>query len=193
MRHEWYLIPIALISFGLFACGDDGSGPDPTEVCPTLCQKDDDCELLGNSTYDECVTECLGFADSMLDTYLAALAECTSEKTCAELTTGVTSQGLCYEENVDLCTTNTDDYVEAACLLELSCDGIDEPTTAQLDECMDRMHADGNILICFEPSKIAELTTCVENATECNPNPVNKCVLDITGLELGQGGPGTGD
>jgi hypothetical protein len=57
---------------------------------------------------------------------------------------------------------------------------------------MDRMHGDGNVLICFEPSKIAQLVSCVESATECNPNPVNKCVLDVTGLELGQGGPGTG-
>lgn len=184
------LLSALIVALLLSGCGDDGGGPDPAEVCPDLCQKQEDCDLLGNATYQECVDECLGFAEYMLNDYLDALNECTSEKTCAELTVGVTSQGLCYQENVDLCTTDTSGYVEAACLLELSCDGIDDPTTQQLEDCTDRMHGDGNILICFEPSKINELESCVQDATECTPNPVNKCVLDVTGLVLGQGGPG---
>ncbi|MFH2008004.1 MAG: hypothetical protein ABI333_15585 [bacterium] len=166
--------------------GDDG--PDPAEVCPSICQKEADCDLLGTTTYDACVAECLGFADNMLDDYLEALAACTEEKTCAELTAGVTAQGICYEENEALCTTNTDDWVEAACLTSLSCDGIDDPTPQQLQECMDRMHGDGNILICFEPSVIANLTTCVESATECNPSPIPHCALEVVGLELGNSG-----
>lgn len=183
-----FILPLFVFSLLLVACGDDDGGPDPVQVCPDICQKEADCDLLGNATYEDCVAECLGFAENMLDAYLEALVACNEEKTCAELEAGVTAQGLCYEENVDLCTTNTDGYLEAACRLELSCDGVEDPTTQQLDNCMDRMHGDGNILICFEPAVIADLQACVEAATECNPNPVNKCVLDIVGLELGQSG-----
>jgi len=187
--------PILATLFILLTCnpacnggGGDVDAPDPAEVCPTVCQKEDDCDVLGTATYEECLAECLDFGDNMLDGYLEALAICTEEKTCAELTGGVTSQGACYQENVDLCTTNTDDYVEAACLVELACDGNDDPTTQELDTCMERMHGDGNILICFEPAVIAELKTCVESANGCHPNPIPTCVQDIVGLELGSSG-----
>lgn len=178
-------LPVLLLPLLLFACDGDTDGPDPHEVCPTICQKTADCDELGNSTDEECVTECLGFADNMLDPYLEALPSGTEEKTCAELDLGVTAQGLCSEENVSLCTTNTDGHVEAACRLELSCDGIDDPTQQQLESCMTRMHGDGNILICFEPAKIAELEACVEAADRGNPNPVRACVDEVIGLELG--------
>jgi hypothetical protein len=134
------------------------------------------------------VAECLSFAGNMLDGYLAAYAVCTAQKTCAELEAGITAQGVCYEENVDLCTTNTDEWVEQACLTSLACDGIDDPSAAELNDCMDRMHGDGNVLICFEPDVIATLTACVTNATECNPSPVPHCALEIVGLELGNSG-----
>ena len=88
MRRMLLLVPIFAVSISFPGCGDEDSGPDPVEVCPDLCQKQEECELLGNATYDECVTECLGFAESMLDTYLQALVDCSSEKTCAELTVG---------------------------------------------------------------------------------------------------------
>ncbi|MDY0000872.1 MAG: hypothetical protein RBU30_06225 [Polyangia bacterium] len=178
-----------LLFFGMSAaCGDDDGGPDPQEVCPSLCQKQDECALLGQVTYEQCVTECLGFAGNMLDDYLFALVTCTETKDCSELTVGVTAQGVCYTENVELCTTNTDDYVEAACTKELECDGITDPTTQQMDECISRMHADGNILICFEQHKVDELEACVEGATSCNPNPLKDCALSVVGLELGLGG-----
>ncbi len=105
---------LMLLMTPLVGACDNGSGPDPTEVCPAICQKEADCDLLGNQTYDDCVAECLSFANNMLDSYLEAYAECTEAKTCAELEQGVVAQGLCYEENVDLCTTNTDDWVEQA-------------------------------------------------------------------------------
>jgi hypothetical protein len=181
------LMMFLLLALVAVACGDD-SGPDPVVVCPDLCQKEADCDLLGNQTYDACVAECLSFAGNMLDGYLAAYVACTEEKTCAELEAGITAQGLCYEENVDLCTTNTDDWVEQACLTSLACDGNDDPSAAELNDCMDRMHGDGNVLICFEPDIIATLTACVANATECNPSPIPHCALEIVGLELGNSG-----
>lgn len=183
------LVGALLLPFVAVACGgDDGDGPDPVEVCPSLCQKQEDCSLLGTATYEECVAECLGFAGNMLDPYLEALTTCTEAKTCAELTAGVTAQGICYEENVALCTTDTTDYVEAACRKELECDGISDPTPAELEACTERMHADGNILICFEPAKVAELQACVENATSCNPSPISECAEEVVGLDLGGGG-----
>ena len=93
-----------------------------------------------------------------------------------------------HDENVDLCTTNTDNWVEQACRTSLACDGVDDPTTAELSDCMDTMHGDGNVLICFEPSIIATLTACVENAIECNPSPIPHCAMEIVGLELGNSG-----
>ncbi len=169
-------------------CSDTGEGPDPIEVCPDMCQKEVDCDLLGNQTYDDCVAECLSFASNMLDSYLEAYAICSEAKTCEELEAGVTAQGLCYEENLDLCTTNTDAWVEQACLTSLACDGVDDPTTEELDECMELMHGDGNVLICFEPDVIATLTACVANAVECNPSPIPHCAMEIVGLELGNSG-----
>ncbi len=188
MRMPTYVLTLLLLVPLIAACDNESDGPDPAEVCPAICQKEADCELLGNQTYDNCVAECLSFANNMLDSYLAAYAACTEEKSCADLEAGVTAQGLCYEENVDLCTTSTDNWVEQACLTSLACDGNDDPTTAELDECKERMHGDGNVLICFEPSVIATLTTCVENATECNPSPIPHCALEIVGLELGNSG-----
>lgn len=181
---------LATVVFLASACGGGGSdGPDPAEVCNTICEKEDTCDLLGNATLQDCLVECEDYAGYMLDDYLAAMADCFTEKTCQELSVTQTPQDACYEENVDLCTTDTSDYVEAACLKSFECDGITDPTPQQVDECENRMHADGNILICFEPSKIAELVACIENATFCNPNPVRTCVKDVVGLELGTSGP----
>jgi len=188
MRMCMSLMMVLMMTPFAIACDSGGSGPDPVEVCPAICQKEDDCDLLGNQTYDDCVAECLSFADNMLDRYLEAYATCTEEKTCADLEAGVTAQGLCYEENLDLCTTNTDQWVEEACRTDLACQGIDDPTPEELDECMDRMHGDGNVLICFEPSVIASLTSCVVNATECTPSPIPHCAMEIVGLELGNSG-----
>jgi hypothetical protein len=175
----------------LTVCGDSGSdGPDPAVVCDTICQKQDTCDLLGNNTLEDCRTECRDYAGYMLDSYLAATADCFTEKTCEELAITATPQDACYEDNVDLCTTDTSEYVEAACLKDFECDGITDPTPSQMDDCTRRMHADGNILICFEPFKINELQACVENATFCNPNPIRTCVKDVVGVELGTGGSG---
>ena len=182
------LVFVTLLLLPTAACDDSGDGPDPTEVCPAICQKEADCDLLGNQTYDDCVAECLSFADNMLDGYLTAYADCTEAKACADLEAGVTAQGLCYEENVSLCTTNTDDWVEQACRTDLACDGNDDPTPTELQACMDRMHGDGNVLICFEPAVIASLTACVAIATECNPSPIPHCAQEIVGLELGNSG-----
>lgn len=187
-RYQVASMALAYMIAGGMACGNEGGGPDPAVVCPTLCEKQDECDLLGQVTYEQCVTECLGFAGNMLDGYLSALTECTEEKACADLTVGVTAQGVCYTENVALCTTDTSGYVEAACYKELECDGIPDPTTQQMDECILRMHADGNILICFEQRKVDELEACVKAAVSCNPNPIKDCALSVVGLTLGQGG-----
>ncbi len=188
MRGTMILMTILITAPVGVGCSEPGDGPDPMEVCPVMCQKETDCDLLGNQTYDDCVAECLSFANNMLDSYLEAYARCTEEKSCEELEAGVTAQGLCYEENVDLCTTNTDAWVEQACLTSLACDGIDEPTDEQLGDCMDLMHGDGNVLICFEPDVIATLTSCVANAVECTPSPIPHCAQEIVGLELGNSG-----
>ena len=186
MRKTLSLGLLLILSYSLSACGDDSSdGPDPAEVCPTICQKESDCDLLGNTSYEDCVAECLGYAENMLDPYLEAITTCTQEKSCVELEEGVTAQGLCYEENVDLCTTDTEAYVEAACLKRFECDGVDDPTTEQMSTCQDQMHADGNILICFQKSAVDALIACIESAQSCNPNPVNTCAKDVVGLELG--------
>jgi hypothetical protein len=183
----WWSVLASLV-FGA-SCGDDGSsGVNPTDVCTTICEKEQSCDALGGATLEECVADCEEHAAYMLEDYLAATGPCMEEKTCEELLAGETSRDACYEENLDLCTTDTSGYVEAACLKLLECDGIDEPTEAELQECTDRMHADGNVLICFKPAKIGELRDCVENATFCNPNPVNTCAREVVGLDLGGSG-----
>lgn len=186
MRKTLFLGFLLIILSSLGGCGEDSSkGPDPTEVCPTICEKEADCDLLGNTTYEDCVAECLGYAENMLVPYLEAITTCTQEKSCEELEEGVTAQGLCYEENVALCTTDTEAYVEAACLKNFECEGIDDPSTEQMSACLDQMHADGNILICFQKSAVDDLIDCIESAQNCNPNPVNTCAKDVVGLDLG--------
>ena len=86
--------------------------------------------------------------------------------------------------------TDTDAYNEAACRLTLECDGNPEPSQTELTDCMERMHADGNFFICMEQGVIDELEECVVEADDCHPNPVNGCVLDIVGIELGNSGEG---
>ena len=184
---------LSVLALAMFpACGDSSSDkPDPGEVCDTVCQKEESCNLLGTATVQDCLAECEEYAGYMLDSYLSALGDCFGEKSCDELAVTATPQDACYEDHVDLCTTDTESYVEAACVKDFECDGITDPTAAQMANCMERMHADGNILICFEPAKIAELQSCVENAESCTPNPIRECTLEVVGLELGTGGTGS--
>jgi len=183
------LISIILASsVFMISCDDSSSSPDYTSICDDMCNKEAECDLLGDATLEECVIECNDFATNMLDPFVEAVGTCTVEKTCEELAAGDEIRDVCYDENVEICDTNIDAYVEAACLKILECNGNEDPTSQELEECAGQMHGDGNIFICFKQSVIDSVTECVTNATECNPDPVNVCVEDILGIDMGNSG-----
>lgn len=182
----------------LAACGDGADdGLDYAELCATSCEVDKTCDLLDGLTAEQCVTACRETAENQLDGFFEAFVLCKEEKSCEDLSEGGENSTICYDENIAECTTDTADYLEAACAKKLECDGIDEPTPAQMDACKATLHGDGNILRCFTPDKLAETVACIEKATSCSPDPVRDCVDEILGLVLGNentnpggGGPG---
>ncbi|MBU1238141.1 hypothetical protein KKF84_11040, partial [Myxococcota bacterium] len=128
---------------------------------------------------------CQEQAVNQLDGFFEAFVACKEEQTCQELSEGGENSTICYDENTEECTTDTTDYLETACTVRLDCDGIADPTEQEMSDCMSNMIADGNILICFTPSKLAEATLCIETADSCTPDPVKECVESVLGLTLG--------
>ncbi len=187
-------IMLMLISslFLFAACDDDSdSGPDYEDLCATSCAIDDTCNLLDTLTVAECEAACQEQAVNQLDGFFEAFVACKEDHTCQELSEGGENSTICYDENVEECTTDTTDYLETACTVRLDCDGISEPTTEEMEDCMDTMLADGNVLRCFTPSTLAEATACIADSDSCTPDPVKICVEDVLGLTLGNSSSNT--
>ena len=180
------------------ACGSDGEDSlDYNGLCTTSCEVDEACDLLDNLSIDQCISACEATAMNHLAGFFEAFVACKAEKSCQELSEGGENSNVCYDDNIAECTTDTSDYLDAACTTKLECDGVDGPTTAQMDKCKETMHGDGNILRCFEDSKLADAESCIENASSCSPDPVKDCVESILGITLGKdnndsGGGGQG-
>lgn len=172
----------------LIACDDNSSSnPDYESICSDICTKESECSVL-DGTIEECEAECLDFSKNMLDDFIEAIGECTMEKTCEELDSGDEFSDICYQESVESCTTDVESYVETACLKILECNGNDDPTAQELEQCEGQLHGDGNIFICFTQETINSVEDCITNSTSCNPNPVNICVEDILGIDMGNSG-----
>ncbi|MBN2724208.1 MAG: hypothetical protein JXR95_09075 [Deltaproteobacteria bacterium] len=167
------------------SCDDSSSNINYNTVCEDMCNREDECDLLGGDTLEECIAECEDFAVNMLDDFVTGVSVCTTEKTCEELAMGDEVRDVCYDENLDSCTTDVDSYIETACLKILECNGNTEPTSSELETCEGQMHGDGNIFICFKQSVIDSVEDCIANSAECTPNPVNECVEDILGIDMG--------
>jgi hypothetical protein len=170
---------------GLSACDDEKSGPDYNTLCTTSCGVDETCNLLDSLTLEQCIVECEEEAVNQLDGFFEAFVQCKEEKTCQELSEGGKNSTICYDENVDECVTDTENYLHAACSKKLECEGIEEPTIEEMNECKETMHGDGNVLRCFTESKLQEAEICIEEADTCTPDPIKECVETILSLTLG--------
>ena len=170
------------------ACDNGSSVPDYASACEAACENELECELLGDTTLEECASSCENEGTQMCDDFFSAYTECRATSSCTMLDDWGENVPPCYEQNVDLCTSDTTEYVEVACRAQLECDGVDDPTSAQLEECLETMRGDGNIIICFQQSMIDQTIRCIEAAESCTPDPVNDCALEVLGLVLGNSG-----
>ncbi len=186
MRTLFSILIILSLSFVISACDDsEDDSPDYDTLCERSCEVDETCNLLDGATVEQCLIDCKEQAVNQLDSFFEAFVSCKEEHTCLELQEGGENTLICYEENGDECTTDTTAYLDASCLKRLECDGITDPTQTEIDECKENLHADGNIIRCFQPSTLNETIACIEDADSCSPDPVKICVEDFLGLTLG--------
>lgn len=120
--------------------------------------------------------------ENMRDDSILNYLNCMKNATCNQLQN---DDQLCIDTAKVYCSTDTSVYNRTACLKILECDGIENPTETQIEQCIQRQHGEGDMIGCFEPQKVAETVSCIENAQTCSPSPVQTCVYDILGMELG--------
>lgn len=167
--------------FSITACGSDSSsGTNPGDACDAICAKTVECAL--GPTLEECRANCLLTAPNMLEDYIENELECMKTASCEQL---AADENLCTDAAKVYCTTDTAVYNRTACLKILECDGVENPTESQIEQCIQRQHGDGDLIGCFEPRKVDATVSCIEDAPSCTPSPVSTCVYDNLGLELG--------
>ncbi len=172
---------LSSLSFATSSCGSDSSsGVDPKDWCDTVCEKTIECAL--GPTLEECRQECLLMAENLREDYLENYQECMETATCDQLQA---DNELCVAASKVYCTTDTAEYNRTACLKILECDGVENPTETQIEQCIQRQHGDGDLVGCFESRQVDDVISCIEQAQTCSPSPVATCVYDILGLELG--------
>ncbi len=171
----WYAL-LALGSYALGACGDDGGAK---ETCSDVCAKQASCDQdVDQATCEE---QCKGMLPKMNDDFVAASSECILQHTCDEL-----ENDACEDAGRQYCTTDLTPLATTICTKQVvECGG---GTEEMVDPCVQNLMADEfftGLMSCYKSSALDAYASCIEGL-DCNASDDERVACAETHLGVTQ-------